>query len=127
LRITALWAAPIALLIVALALRVVALRWTRRVGIGDGGDKQLARAIRAHANAIETMPIALLLMAGYELDGGDPVALHAIGATLLVGRLGHAWGLSRHGGTSVGRFMGTLSWTIVVVGLAAALLSDLLP
>ena len=60
--ITAVYAAALALLIVALMLRVVRLRWRLRIGIGSGEDRVLARAVRAHANAIETVPLALLLM-----------------------------------------------------------------
>lgn len=121
--ITALWTALIACWILLLMLRVVRLRWTRRVGIGDGGDKELAKAIRVHGNAIETQPIALLLMFGYELGGGLPWLLHACGATLLACRVLHAAGLTRTAGTSVGRFMGSLLWATVVVVLATLIIA----
>ena len=120
--VTALWTALIALLILTLMLRVVRLRWTCRIGLGDGGDQQLTRAIRAHGNAIETMPIALLLMLVFELGGGGSLALHACGATLFISRLLHAAGLTRSSGTSVGRMLGSVLWTTVVVFLAGAIL-----
>jgi len=121
--LTALWTAFAALLVLGLVLRVIFLRWTRRVGIGDGGDKTLARAIRIHGNAIETLPIALLLMLVVELGGGPPALLHGCGAALLLGRLAHAWGLSQTGGVSPGRFLGTLSWATVVVVLTYTILT----
>jgi len=121
-KVTAFWTALLALLILGLMLRVVVLRLTRRVGIGDGGDKELAKAIRVHGNAIETVPIALLLMAGYELGGGLPWLLHAGGAALLLGRLAHAFGLSRTSGTSPGRLLGSLAWAAVVVTMSVAIL-----
>ena len=120
--VTALYAALLALWILLLLLRVVVLRWRTRAGTGDGGDRRLAKAIRVHGNAIETMPIALLLMFGYELGGGSPQLLHGCGLLLLVGRLGHAQGISRTFGLSAGRMLGTLTFATVVGLLAAALL-----
>jgi uncharacterized membrane protein YecN with MAPEG domain len=121
--VTALWTALLALWILLLMLRVVQLRWTRRVGIGDGGDKQLAKAIRVHANAIETMPIALLLMFGHELGGGTPGLLHGCGAALLASRLLHARGLYRTSGASAGRMLGSILWTTVVVVLSTLIIA----
>ena len=34
-----------------------------KIGIGDGGDKALARKIRVHGNFVEYVPLGLLLMA----------------------------------------------------------------
>jgi len=108
--------------IMFLTLRVARLRFERRVGLGDGGDKELARAIRVHANAVETQPIVWLLMLAYELGGGAAWLLHGCGAALLLGRFLHAYGLSAYGGSSVGRFSGTAIWSTVVVVLSIALL-----
>ena len=119
--ITAVYAAALALLIVALMLRVVRLRWRLRIGIGSGEDRVLACAVRAHANAIETVPLALLLMLLVELGPVSPVALHAAGAALVVGRLAHAFGLSRHAGTSAGRIGGTILTVGVILFLAGVL------
>lgn len=121
--VTALWTALVALWILLLMLQVVRLRRSRRVGIGDGGDKDLAKAIRIHGNAIETMPIALLLMFGYELGGGAPWLLHTCGAALLASRVLHASGLRRTTGSSAGRFLGSILWTAVVVVLAFLLIA----
>ena len=60
--VSALYAALVAILAVLLGLRVVALRQRHRVGIGDGGQPPLARAIRVHGNLVETAPLALLLL-----------------------------------------------------------------
>ena len=120
---SALWTALIALWTLALMLRVVRLRWTRRVGIGDGGDKDLAKAIRVHGNAIETLPIALLLMLGYELNGGLPWLLHVCGAMLLASRVLHATGLRRSLGTSAGRMLGSILWAAVVVVLSILIIA----
>ena len=129
-RWTALYAGVLALVYVALAWRVIGLRRRHEVGIGDGGHKDLARAIRVHANFAEYTPLALLLTGMIELNGAPAWLVHGCGAALVVGRVGHAWGLGRSAGTTVGRFYGmVLTFTALLVaggygiyqGLAAAL------
>lgn len=52
-----------------------------------------------------------------ELNHAPFWAVHLAGATLIVGRLLHAWGLSHTSGTSFGRFTGTvLTWLVLLVG-----------
>jgi uncharacterized membrane protein YecN with MAPEG domain len=51
--IAALYAGLIALMLLVLAIPVSRLRHSLKVGLGDGGDARLARAIRAHANTVE--------------------------------------------------------------------------
>ncbi|ANB17953.1 MAPEG family protein [Dokdonella koreensis] len=121
-RITALYAALGALLIVVLAVRVMLQRRTARVGIHDGGDHQLAKRIRAHANAVEYLPIALLLMLLLEANQTQPPVLHAIGIALIAGRILHAWGLSRTSAVSFGRAAGIALTLLAIVASAALLL-----
>ncbi len=122
LTITPLYAALLALLVVGLTVRVVRLRWKFKVGIGTGDERQLAKAIRAHGNATETIPLALVLMLLVELGPIQPATLHWAGAVLVVGRCAHAFGLSRHAGTSVGRMVGMLLTLFVVLFLAGVLI-----
>lgn len=119
--ITSLYAAALALLVVALLLRVVLLRNRFRVGIGAGGQEVLGRAVRAHANAIETVPLALLLMLLVELGSIAPAWLHGAGIALVAGRGAHALGLSRHAGMSAGRLVGTVLTLGVILFLAGVL------
>lgn len=121
-HITGLYAALGALLIFALALRVMQLRHTHRVGIGTGGQEVLARAIRAHANAVEYLPIALLLLLILDLDQTRAWLLHAFGIALIVGRVLHALGLSGNAGTSFGRFVGTGLTMLAILAMALTLL-----
>jgi uncharacterized membrane protein YecN with MAPEG domain len=101
--------------VVFLGLRVVQFRFRNRIGLGDGGDPTLQRRVRVHANAVENLPLALLLLGGMELNGYSPALVHGFGATLFVSRVAHAWGLSHSGGTSKGRFLGTLfTWTLML-------------
>lgn len=118
--ITPLYAAPLAVLVVVLILRVVILRRRHKVGIGDGGERQLAKAVRAHGNAAETIPLTLLLLLVAELAGVRSALLHGAGIALLVGRLLHAYGLSTHSGMSFGRFTGMVLTMAAILLLAIA-------
>lgn len=114
--ITLLYAGLCTLLVMVLALRVVRWRFRHKIGIGDGGDNELMRRVRVHANAVENLPLALILLGGLELNGYPDPIIHGLGATLLFARLAHAWGLSRSSGTSPGRFFGTLvTWLLMIV------------
>lgn len=91
--ITSIYASLAALLIVRLTLSVIKLRRKNRVSVGDGGNEELQLAIRAHANAVEYIPITLLLLLTLELNGAPQILIHIVGATLLIGRILHAIGL----------------------------------
>ena len=103
--VTLLYAALCTLLILVLAGRVMAARMKYRVGLGDGGNAELNRRVRAHANAVEYVPLALLLLGGMELN-------------LLLSRVLHAWGLHVSAGTSPGRFAGTLLTLLLMIVMA---------
>lgn len=105
--VTALYVSLGALLLVALTFLVVGARRRSKIGLGDGGDPHLLSRMRVHANAIETLPIQLLLLAMLEWSGVAALYLHGLGAAILVSRVLHAWGLSRSSGVSFGRFWGT--------------------
>ena len=91
--ITALYAGILALIIVALGINVTMHRVKLSVPLGDGGNPQMLRMIRLHANAIEYVPLAVLLMLIYEINGGWHAALHVIGIALVAGRLLQTWGM----------------------------------
>lgn len=93
--ITALYAALLTPVLLFLTFRVIGHRRAQRVEIGDGGDRELLRRMRVHANFIETVPMALILLALAESLKGPVLILHAIGLALLIGRLVHAYALAQ--------------------------------
>jgi len=109
LPVTAAYAAVLALLVVVLGVNVTMHRVKLRVPIGDGGNAEMRRMIRLHGNAVEYIPLALVLMAIYEINGGWHGALNAAGIALIVGRLMQTWdmwgndvaGFGRKGGQSL--------------------------
>lgn len=94
-QITPVYAAFLALLFVALSVRVIKQRRQAQVAIGAGGSKSLERAMRVQANFAEYVPFAVLLLALMELQGAPAALLHGLGLLLLVGRLSHAYGVSQ--------------------------------
>lgn len=116
-NITSLYAGLCALLIVALAFRIVRFRRSEKVGLGSGGKHHAQVLIRAHANAIEYVPIALLLLLMAELNGLAATWLHLLGGAFVLARLAHAYGLTAgKGGYHPGRFIGTaLSWVVIIL------------
>lgn len=121
-RITGLYAALAALLVMVLIVRVALRRRSARIGIGDGGDHELHKRIRAHANAAEVLPLGLILLLLVELNQTQPLVVHIFGITLILGRLLHAFGLSRSSATSPGRLIGMLLSVLVIVAMAVLLL-----
>lgn len=85
------------LLITCLALNVTRLRNIVHVSLGDGGNKRLGHAIRAHGNAVEhglLLAVALVLA---ELTGLPAPWVVGLGWTILAARLAHAAGFLRLG------------------------------
>lgn len=92
--ITAFYAALLAVVLVILSVRVIGVRRSRRISLGDGDDADLRGRIRAHGNFIEYTPMGLLLMAGVEGYGFDTIVVHGLGLALLAGRISHAIAVS---------------------------------
>lgn len=101
-----------------LSWRVVQVRQSARVSIGDGGDGLLLQRIRAHANFAEYVPFCLILIGAIELSSlKPPVALPVVGAVLVVVRVAHALGMARDG-ANVFRIVGAAGTWLVMVGLS---------
>ena len=89
---TATYASILALFLVILSLRVIALRGNplfRLLAFRHLGQATLDRAIRGHGNLTEYAPIMLILMFLAEQQGLSATALHLLGGMFLVGRLAH--------------------------------------
>lgn len=108
-----------AFLVILLTVRVVRMRWKYSVSLGNGQNPVLERAIRAHANAVETMPIALLLLLVLDLWSTPPSSVygHILGGMLVVGRICHAYQVSLEK-PLIWRIAG-MSMTLTATGLAA--------
>jgi uncharacterized membrane protein YecN with MAPEG domain len=124
LTLSPIYGSLLALIVLVLALRVVKFRRAEKVGFGhENGSRALQCAIRAHANAVENIPLAMLLLVMLELNHLAPWIQHLLGFVLVLGRTLHAWGLSTSSGVSPGRFYGTLlSWFVLLAMIIINLL-----
>jgi uncharacterized membrane protein YecN with MAPEG domain len=119
-KITALYAGLLALLFLVLSFRTILYRRAQKVEIGDGGDRELLRRARVHANFAEYVPLALLLMGLAESLGLPGFGLHVMGIVLLAGRISHAWGLSQNPHLLQFRVAGVVATTAVLFAGALA-------
>lgn len=111
------------LILLFLSGYIIAGRIKFKINGGDGGDEIMRQRIRAQANFVEYVPLAMILVMLVEWTRIGPGWLAgAMGATLVVARLWHAQGLLSSSGVSAGRFMGTnLTGLVILVGAVAAL------
>ena len=115
-------AALLMLMLVGLAIFVINRRRTAGVGLGDGGNKALAKAVRAHGNFTEYAPFAIAAYVLLAISGVSAVFIHVLGTVFIVGRVAHAAGLSQHEGASVGRAIGVAATMIVLIAASLRLL-----
>lgn len=93
--ITPAYVAILALFFVVLSHRTIRLRRRLKVAVGDADQPMMLRAMRVHANCAEYAPMTLLVIFSLERQVGPGWWIHALGITLIVGRVVHAYGLSQ--------------------------------
>jgi uncharacterized membrane protein YecN with MAPEG domain len=123
-EVTMLYAGLLAFWFLVLSVRVVG----RRLGpggpsLGDGGNPDMLRQIRSQANFAEYVPLALILIALVEQGGWQKWIVHALGASLLIGRLLHGYALSFTKKFMFGRSAGAgLTFTVLLLAGALCIL-----
>ena len=126
LPISSIYIALNALIMLGLAFFVVAARQANAKAGGKLTEPRDNR-IRAHANNVEYVPMALMLLVGLEFQGGAAWLLHGLGIILTVSRIAHGYGRGITDGANFGRFYGTLgTWIVFLVGAVALLYYTLL-
>lgn len=120
------YAAALAPLFILLSTRVILARRGRRLGFGNGGDEDVERRIRVHANFAEYVPLALILLWMAETMGAGPEWLHLFGATLVAGRIAHALFLSFKATDDLGRILGMTGSHTAILGGAGLITWQLL-
>ena len=122
LQMVAFYAVLNALLMLILGMLVVRARVKTRTEIGDGGNPDMVGPLRAHANNTEYVPMAIVLLLVMYALGSNVIVIHVVGATLTLGRVLHAFGLSRNVGTSAPRFIGMiLTWLAYIIAILVIL------
>ena len=104
--ITGFYLGILSLFYLGLGTRVIWIRRRDLVGLGHGENRVLQRAIRAHGNFSEWVPMLLIAMLFLEFEGIGRVPIHLFGISLVISRILHAIGLTKSSGKSWGRFLG---------------------
>jgi uncharacterized protein len=123
-KILPVYAAIFALLFVYLSVQTVRQRQRLRISVGDGGNPAMLRTMRVQGNFAEYVPLALLLIALFEMQAAPAWAVHALCVLLLCARVLHAYGVRQNPENlrlRVAAMMGTFS---VLVGTALGLLAQ---
>ena len=117
-------AAAAAVINIWLGIRCGQVRASQKIGMGDGGNDQLLRRMRAQANFIEQTPITIILFGLVEAAGRGGMWLAPLGAVFMLGRVAHAFGMEENGfkpGRGIGMLTSMLSQAVlVVVAMGAA-------
>lgn len=121
--IVAIYAALNGLLLLALSYNVGRHRArTESLTPGALGDNVLVRAIRAHGNASEYMPLAILMILILALLSAPAWLLHGLGTGFTFGRIAQAIGMSREKHPNAIRFTGNLFTGLVyLIGSVACI------
>lgn len=125
--ISAVTAAILIIMQLALMLGVVIARRRNKQSLGDGGHPELLRAMRRHGNFAENAAIFIAGFTLLELLGGDRSALIILCAAFVLGRISHAVGLSLEKSVNPFRTGGAVVTVIVGLALASRLLLTALP
>ncbi|MEX0336121.1 MAPEG family protein [Vibrio tubiashii] len=115
--VTALYAAILAALMIWLSIQVIKQRRKAQVKYADGGVDALTIARSAQGNAVDYIPVTLILMAMVEYNGASPWMIHACGIVFVLGRILHAKGIlaDRLKGRISGMKMTFLVMTVLIV------------
>ncbi|MGH8076587.1 MAG: MAPEG family protein [Lysobacter sp.] len=125
--LTPVYASLFALVFVYLSSRTVQLRDRYKVTLGDGDQPVLMRAIRAHANFVEYVPLALLLLYFVETQTEHRAWVNVMGPGLLIARISHAYGISQVGERLRFRVTGMVLTGVVLLVCAIALIAGHMP
>ena len=112
-------AGALSLVYVVLMLRIVRMRFKHSISLGDGGNSEIQKRIRAHGNFAEYVPLLLILMALLELGGFDKTTLMGAGAGLVFLRIIHVIGIHRKS-PNLFRAVGTVGTVTLIVWFSIA-------
>lgn len=110
-------AAAAAVINIWLGTRISRVRMSAKILHGDGGNEGLMRRMRAQANFIENVPLALILIGAIELSTKGGRWLAVVGAVFMLARVAHALGMDSTRPNAL-RAGGTLVTMLTLLGLA---------
>ncbi len=117
LPITTTLVSGLAILFLVLTARVIQLRVRLRVSLGDGGNKELTRAIRGQGNLVESAPLFAVMVLLAEMQGANVWLTGLVAGAFLIGRTMHGICLGFMKPTMPLRFGGMLLTLITMIAM----------
>ncbi len=87
--ITPIFAAVLSFIFIFLSVRTLLIRRRLKIAVGDSGKLEMLRAVRAHGNFAEYVPLTLLLIYFVEQAQAHSWLVCALGGVLTLGRVSH--------------------------------------
>ncbi len=125
LSVTPLYIAILGILFIPFTMYVGMYRIKNKINLGTGGDDELLKRMRAQANFIETVPMALFLLVMMEVLGASDTWLHSLGAALVLGRVAHWLSMTELGPFAL-RPIGMVATIAVILSSSIWILLDVL-
>ena len=94
-KITALYSSILILFYVFLSFNTIRTRRKTKIALGHDENPQMLRAIRAHSNFSEYVPLSLFAIFLVEGNSNNPIFPHLLGILTLTGRTLHAYGITQ--------------------------------
>jgi len=110
------------LIMLVLGLNTSLSRRKHKISLGDGGNEEMLGKMRAHGNAIEWMPGALIGLVVLAMMSVPVILIHVFGLLFTIARGAHGYALSSGDTRSPGRMIGSLLTLLIYLGMALALL-----
>lgn len=124
--VTPMFALPVAIIYMALWMRVTSKRSALAQSIGDGGNTDLLLRVRQHGNCAEWSSFLLILMMLSEGVGAPSLYLYIGGALMLLGRVAHPFGLKKDNAAHVLRYVGNGSNMLAALNFMICIAVNLL-
>jgi len=87
--VTAIYASVLSIIMCWLSLNVIKARRRNKVAYADGGIEELIVARSAQSNAVDYIPITLILLFLIEYNGANIWLIHIAGICFVIGRIIH--------------------------------------
>ncbi len=94
-KITALYTSLLIILFFVLSIKTIKQRRKNKIALGHNENPEMLRAIRAHSNFAEYVPLNLFALYLVEAQGANPIITHFLGLAILIGRFLHSYGISQ--------------------------------
>lgn len=119
--LTPLFAAILGLLYIYLSAQVISIRFGEQISLGYGENRALEKAIRAHGNFAEYVPLTLILLWFVETMVMSRGVVLVAGSLLVVARIMHAVGMKNPRQWLIFRRLGVVL-TLAIIGFLSAYL-----